>query len=47
MNGREILRSSSVKIRSHPGATTKDLIDYVRPIARKKLENDGYSLWYQ
>ena len=36
MNGREILRSSSVKIRSHPGATTKDLIDYVRQTARKK-----------
>ena len=36
MNGREISRSSSVKIRSHPGATTEDLIDYVRPTARKK-----------
>ena len=35
MNGREISRSSSVKIRSHPGATTEDLIDYVRPTARK------------
>ena len=47
MNGREISRSSSVKIRSHPGATTEDLIDYVRPAARKKNENDGYSLCYQ
>ena len=45
VNGREI--SSSVKIRSHPGVTTEDLIDYVRPTARKKPENDGYSLWYQ
>ena len=36
INGREISRSSSVKIRSHPGATTEDLIDYVRPTARKK-----------
>ena len=35
-NGRKISRSSSVKIRSHPGATTEDLIDYVRPTARKK-----------
>ena len=35
VNGREISRSSSVKIRSHPGATTEDLIDYVRPTARK------------
>ena len=36
MNGREISRSSSVKIRSHPGATTKDLIDYVRPKKPRK-----------
>ena len=36
VNGREISRSSSVKIRSHPGATTKDLIDFVRPTAQKK-----------
>ena len=35
MNGREISRSSSVKIRSHLDATTEDLIDYVRPTARK------------
>ena len=35
VNDREISRSSSVKIRSHPGATTEDLIDYVRPTARK------------
>ena len=35
MNGWEISRSSSVKTRSHPGATTENLIDYVRPIARK------------
>ena len=47
VNSREISRSSSVKIRSHPGATTEDLIDYVRPTARKKPENDGDSLWYQ
>ena len=35
MNDREISRSSSVKIRSHPGATTEDLINYVRQTARK------------
>ena len=35
INGREISRSSSVKIRTHPGATTGDLIDYVRPTALK------------
>ena len=40
MNGREISRSSSIKIRSHPGATTKHLIS-------KKPENDGYSIWCQ
>ena len=38
INTQEISRSSSVKIRSHPGATTEDLIDYVRPTARKKTK---------
>ena len=38
MNGRKISRSSSVKIRSHPGATTEDLIDYVKRTARKKTK---------
>ena len=38
MNGREISRSSSAKIRSHSGVTTKDLINYVRPTARKKTK---------
>ena len=36
INAREIYRSSSVNIRSHLGATTEDLIDYVRPTAPKK-----------
>ena len=36
INGRESSRSSSVKIRIHPSATTEDLIDYVRPNAPKK-----------
>ena len=35
LSGPDISRSSSVKTRSHPGATTKELIDYVRPTARK------------
>ena len=35
MNGWEISRSISVKIRSHLGVTTKDLIDYIGPTARK------------
>ena len=34
-NGQKISRSTSVKIRSHPGATTEDLVDYVRHTARK------------
>ena len=36
VNGREVSRNNSVKVRSHPGATADDFIDYVRPIARKK-----------
>ena len=35
MNGWGISRSSSVKIRSHPSATTEDIIDYIRPTAQK------------
>ena len=38
VHGPEISRSSSVKIRSHPGATVEDLIDYVRPTAQKNPE---------
>ena len=30
VNGREVSRNDSVKVRSHPGATTDDSIDYVR-----------------
>ena len=30
LNGWGTSRSSSVKIRSYPGATTEDLIDYIR-----------------
>ena len=36
VNGREVSRNDSVKVRSHPGATTDDFIDYVRPTVRKK-----------
>ena len=35
VNGWGISRSSSVKIRSHPGATTEDIIDHIRPTAQK------------
>ena len=36
VNWREVSRDDSVKIRCHSGATTDDIIDYVRPTARKK-----------
>ena len=36
VNGREVSRNDSVKVRSHPGATTDDFIDYVQPTVRKK-----------
>ena len=36
VNEREVSRNDSVKVRSHPGATTDDFIDYVRPTVRKK-----------
>ena len=36
VNGREVSRDVSVKIRCHPGVTTDDIIDYVRQTARKK-----------
>ena len=37
VNGRETSRDDSVKVRSHPAATTDDFIDYVRPTVHKKL----------
>ena len=36
MNGREVSRDNSVKMRCHLCATTDDIIDYVRPTGRKK-----------
>ena len=36
VNGQEVSRNNPVKMRSHPGATTDDFIDYVRPTVRKK-----------
>ena len=36
VNGREVSRNNPVKVRSHPGATTDDFIDYVRSTVRKK-----------
>ena len=36
VNGREVFRDDSAKIRCLPCATTYDIIDYVRPTAGKK-----------
>ena len=36
VNGREVSRNDSVKVRSHPRPKTNDFIDYVRPTVRKK-----------
>ena len=36
VNGCEVSRDDSGKIRCHLGATTDDIIDYVRPTSRKK-----------
>ena len=36
VNGREVSRNNPVKVRSHPGATTNDFIDYVLPTVRQK-----------
>ena len=44
VNGRGVSRNDSVKVRSHPEATTDDFIDYVRPTVRKKPNLfDSYS----
>ena len=36
VNGREVSRNNSLKIRCHLGANTDDIIDYLRPTARTK-----------
>ena len=36
VNGREVSSDNSVKIRCHPGATTDDFIEYIRPTTCKK-----------
>ena len=43
-NSSNLSNYMNVKVRSHPGATTEDLIDYVKPIASKKTKNVGYTL---
>ena len=36
VNGQEVSRNDSVKVRNHPGVTADDFIDYVRATLRKK-----------
>ena len=36
MNGREVSPKNCVKVRSLPGATIDNFIDYVQPTVRKK-----------
>ena len=36
VNGKDVSRGDSVKIRPHPGASTEDLIDHIKPAIRKK-----------
>ena len=36
VNGKDVSRNDSVKVRSHPGETTDDFIDYVRHTVQKK-----------
>ena len=36
VNGQQVSGNDSVKVRSHPGATTDNFIDYVRPTIQKK-----------
>ena len=38
VNGFNVSDFMNVKVRSHPGATTEDLVDYVKPIARKNVD---------
>ena len=35
VNGRDVSRGDSVKIRPHPGASTEDLFDHIKPVIRK------------
>ena len=35
VNGRDVSRGDSVKIRPHPGASTEDLFNHIKPVTRK------------
>ena len=38
VNGRDTSHSHTVKVRPNPGASTHDLMDYMKPVMRKKLK---------
>ena len=38
VNGRNVSVYMNAKVRSHPGATTEDLTDYVKPMAHKRKQ---------
>ena len=38
VNGQNVSNFTKVKVTFHPGATTEDLIDYVKSIARRKTK---------
>ena len=45
VNGRDVSRGDSVKIRPHPGASTEDLIDHIKPAnlnEKNTLKARGY-----
>ena len=33
-------KKNNVKVITHPGSTTEDMIDYIKPIARRKPERE-------
>ena len=33
-------KKNNVKVITHPGSTTDDMIDYIKPIARRKPERE-------
>ena len=38
-------KNYKVKVAAHPGSTKEDLLDYIKPIARKKPRSFGDSYW--
>ena len=52
VSDRDISRSRKVKVRPNPGASTHDLMDYVKPTMRKKpkglvIHTDTNDIWQE